>query len=255
MTLVLITPPAAEPVSLPEAKAHLRVDTADDDSLITALIAAAREYCEGFQNRAYVTQTWQLWLDAWPKGSEIRIPRPPLQAVNGVKYYGADNTEYVLPPADYFVDTRSEPGRIVLACGKSWPSVTLRPANAVCVEFVAGHKSYQGTVNTEGTSVTRVSGDEFNTKWAKQKTIVINGVVYRISSVASGDSLTLVNTAGNQSGVSYEANDVPERVKQAILLLVGHWYETREIAAVGHVTAEVPFTVNALLWQERVVPV
>ncbi len=189
--LVLVSPPTEEPVSLAEAKNHLRVDVADDDGLISALIIAAREYCEAFQNRAYITQTWQLWLDAWPESSEIRIPRPPLQVVNSVRYYGVDNAEYVLPPSEYIVDSAGEPGRIVLAYGKSWPSVALRPANAVCVEFVAG---YGG------------------------------------------------------------ADKVPRRVKQAMLLLISHWYDTREIAAVGHVTAEVPFTVNALLWQERVVP-
>ncbi len=177
-------------MSLPEAKTHLRVDTTDDDNLITALITAAREYCEGFQNRAYITQTWQLWLDAWPEGSEIRIPRPPLQAVNSVKYYGDDNAEYVLPPSDYIVDNVGEPGRIALSYNKSWPSVTLRPANAVCIEFVAGYG---------------------------------------------------------------EVDKVPQRVKQAMLLLISHWYDTREIAAIGHITTEVPFTVNALLWQERVI--
>ncbi|MGB9826601.1 MAG: head-tail connector protein [Desulfofundulus sp.] len=144
--LVLITPPVAEPISLAEAKAHLRVDIIDDDNLITALITAAREYCEGFQNRAYITQTWQLWLDAWPEDSEIRIPRPPLQAVNSIKYYSADNAEYVLPPSDYIVDKVGEPGRIVLAYGKSWPSITLRPANAVCVEFKAGYGDDAGKV-------------------------------------------------------------------------------------------------------------
>lgn len=144
--LVLVSPPSEEPVSLAEAKNHLRVDIADDDGLILALITAAREYCEGFQNRAYLTQTWQLWLDGWPEGSEIIIPRPPLQVVNSVKYYGADNTEYILPPAEYFVDTKSEPGRIVLAYGKSWPSITLRPANAVCVEFVAGYGNSAASV-------------------------------------------------------------------------------------------------------------
>jgi uncharacterized phiE125 gp8 family phage protein len=190
--LVLTVPPAAEPVAIAEAKAYLRVDTADDDGLIGALIAAAREYCEAFQNRAYVTQTWQLWLDSWPEAREIRIPRPPLQAVNAVKYYGADGVEYTLAPTDYLVETQSEPGRLVLAPGRSWPSVTLRPAGAVCVEFVAG----------------------------------------------------------------YGAPDrVPQRVRQAILLLVGHWYDSREVAAVGRLVNEVPFTVNALLWQERVVPV
>lgn len=191
--LVLVTPPAVEPVNLTEVKTHLRVDITDDDNLIAALITAAREYCEGFQNRVYITQTWRLWLDAWPDGSEIKIPRPPLQAVVSIKYYGADNAEYVLPLSDYIVDTANEPGRIVLAYDKCWPSVTLRPANAVCVEFVAGY----------------------------------------------GDG----------------AANVPQRVKQAMLLLIGHWYDTREIAAVGHVTAEVPFTINALLWPDRVVPV
>ncbi|MGB9845891.1 MAG: head-tail connector protein [Desulfotomaculales bacterium] len=253
--LVLITPPATEPVSLAEAKQHLRVDITDDDNLITALITAAREYCEGFQNRAYITQTWQLWLDAWPEGSEIRIPRPPLQSVSDIKYYGTDDTEYIFDAANYFVDAKSEPGRVVLKYGKSWPTIMLRPTNGICVTFIAGYKVYQGTVNVEGTTVTRISGDEFNIKWPKQKTIVINNAVYRISSVASGDLLSLVEAAGSQSAVGYEANDVPERIKQAILLLVGHWYDNREIAAAGRLVNEVPFTVNALLWQERVVPV
>lgn len=192
MALVLVTPPAAEPVSLPEAKAHLRVDIADDDALISTLITAAREYCEAFQNRAYITQTWQLWLDAWPEGREIKLPKPPLQRVNGIRYYGEDGIEYILPSEDYFVDTQSEPGRVVLAPGKSWPGIALRPTNGVVVEFVAGY--------------------------------------------------------GN-------ATAVPQRVKQAILLLVGHWYEHREAVITATVAKELEFTVQALLWQERVVPV
>lgn len=40
-----------EPVTLEEAKAHLRVEFDDDDTYITALISAAREYVESFQNR------------------------------------------------------------------------------------------------------------------------------------------------------------------------------------------------------------
>jgi len=55
--------PALEPVSLTEAKLHLRIDTTAEDVLISSLIKAARQYCENYQRRAYITQTWELWLD------------------------------------------------------------------------------------------------------------------------------------------------------------------------------------------------
>ena len=66
MPLNLITPPAVEPVTLADAKAHLKVDTTDDDALITALITAARARAEWHTGRALITQSWTLWLDAWP---------------------------------------------------------------------------------------------------------------------------------------------------------------------------------------------
>ena len=94
MNPYLKTPPAIEPVTLEELKDHLRVDSVDEDALLTGLLAAAREWCEGFQNRAYITQTLQLWLDEWPAGNAIVLPRPPLQSVASVKYYGTDDTEY-----------------------------------------------------------------------------------------------------------------------------------------------------------------
>ncbi|MDA8212165.1 MAG: head-tail connector protein [Clostridia bacterium] len=190
MALKLITAPVSEPIDLTTAKSHLRVDTIDDDSLITSLIIAAREYAQGFQNRAFVTQTYELWLDAWPE--YIQIPRPPLQSITSIKYYGTDNAEYTLAPADYFVDSVSEPGRAVLAYGKSWPSTTLRPANGIVVTFVAGY-----------------------------------------GAVAS----------------------VPQQVKQAMLLLIGHWNENREAAISGAISREIEFAVHALLTMDRVVPV
>lgn len=136
--LELVTPPAVEPLLLPDAKAHLRVDIADDDALITTLIKAAREWCEGYQNRAFITQTWRLHLDAWPR-EYIRIPRPPLQSVTSVKYTDSAGSQTTWPAAEYLVDVHSEPGRIVPAYGKSWPTATLQPVSAIEVEFVAGH--------------------------------------------------------------------------------------------------------------------
>jgi uncharacterized phiE125 gp8 family phage protein len=133
--------PTVEPLTLEEAKNHLRVDDDidEDDALINNFIAAARQDCEKFQNRAYVTQTWELWLDAWPDKDYIEIPLPPLQTISSVKYYDTEDTEATLSSDDYFVDAQSEPGRVVLNSGNSWPGTTLRPANGVCVTFVAGY--------------------------------------------------------------------------------------------------------------------
>ncbi len=66
MPAKLLTPPAAEPIDLASAKAHLRVYTDDDDAYISTLIPAAREYCETVMGRSVMTQTWQLNRDSFP---------------------------------------------------------------------------------------------------------------------------------------------------------------------------------------------
>jgi len=192
MALKLITGPTVEPVTLEEAKTHLRVDITDDDNLITALIKTAREYCENFQNKAYYTQTWELVLDKFPAENYIKIPKPPLQSVTSVIYKDNEGTETTLDASKYIADTDSEPGRIVLAYGESWPSFTPYPVGAVRIRFTTGHD---------------------------------------------------------------DISKVPQMVKQAMLLLIGHWYENREASVTGAISREVEFAVHALLWPERVVPV
>ncbi len=127
-----------EPVTLAEAKVYLRIDTSDDDATISALITAAREYCESFQNRAYITQTWELSFDSFPP-MPIKLPRPPLISVESIKYIDNTGAETTLDPSDYVLDTYSEPGRIAFNYGKCWPSVTLQPVNAVRIRYTAGY--------------------------------------------------------------------------------------------------------------------
>lgn len=136
MPLTLTTPPAIEPVTLAEAKAHLKLDTDADDALITTLIAAARARAEWHTGRALITQSWTLWLDAWPQ--VIALPLPPLQAVTSVTTYGRDGAAHVLDASTYFVDTIA--GRIALKDGHA-PPTDLRRLNAVAVAFTAGYGS------------------------------------------------------------------------------------------------------------------
>lgn len=137
--LQLIDGPTSEPLTLDEAKLHLRVDGDAEDDLITALIATARAELEFETGRALLTQTWALWLDAWPEGDVLEVPLPPLQSVGAITYFDADDTETELDSGLYFVDTASEPGRIALRAGACWPATVLRPINGVCVEFDAGY--------------------------------------------------------------------------------------------------------------------
>lgn len=139
LRLSLVTAPTAEPVSVGEAKLHARIDEAADDALVQALIVAAREMCETYTRRAFVTQTWKMFLDAFPDGAEIELPRAPLIGVTHIKTYDDADAETVFAAAgNYFVDTAARPGRIVLRDAASWPSAA-RVANAIEIQFAAGY--------------------------------------------------------------------------------------------------------------------
>lgn len=145
MGLKLVTAPADYPVTLEQAKAHLREDSTDFDEQIQAFIEAATDDAEGFQGRALIDQTWDLTLDAWPDSvwqgirrvNEIRIPKPPLIEVGGVYYLDSSGAEQTLDASLYTVDTMNESGRVILKSG-SWPTLP-ELANAVRVRFRAGY--------------------------------------------------------------------------------------------------------------------
>jgi len=179
----IITPVATEPVSLTEAKLHLRVtDTAEDD-LISALITTAREYCEKFTGRSLAEQTVEYYLDRFPCADEINLPMPPLQSVTSVKYTDSDGIETTMPTDAYLVDAVA--GRVVLPYYGVWPSFTPYTVNPVKIRYVAGYTT-----------------------------------------------------------------DVPKSIKQAMLLLIGHWYMNRE--ATGDATGQIAFAVRALLSMHKV---
>jgi uncharacterized phiE125 gp8 family phage protein len=135
MSLQLITPPAAEPVTLADAKAHLKIETTDEDALITTLMTAARARAEWHTGRAFITQSWILRLDAWPQDGIAEIPLPPLQAVTEVAVISPYDIRTVLNPLVYRVDTASGPGRVIFAAAP--PS--LRNKDCVEIAFTAGY--------------------------------------------------------------------------------------------------------------------
>lgn len=176
MALRLITAPTVEPVTLAEAKSHLRVSHTSDDLLIQSYIEGARVFCEKFTGRALITQVWELVIDQFPH-HEIMIPLPPLQSVDSINYDDSAGVVTGLASTEYEVDIVSEPGWVVPVT-TGWPQSIWEGINAVRIQFTAGYPP------------------------------------------------------GTDSPVDLAAN-VPESIKNSILLHVGNLYANRESDIVG----------------------
>jgi uncharacterized phiE125 gp8 family phage protein len=129
-----------EPLTLYEAKAHLRAaDCDDEDELITALIATARQALEDRLQRALVPSTWRLSQPAFGAyGAALELPMPPTHSVQAVRYWDAAGAQQTLPTTDYLLDAVAQPAQLVPAPGKAWPATQERP-NAVEVDYTAGY--------------------------------------------------------------------------------------------------------------------
>lgn len=128
-------PPVVEPVTLAEAKMHLRIDRSDEDAYISSLISVARTSAENRMERTLINTTWKLVLDRFPDA--IPLPMPPIVSVSSIVCAGVTGEPVVLNPADYLTDTASEPGWVVPAAGKTFPKTA--SINSVIVTYVAGY--------------------------------------------------------------------------------------------------------------------
>jgi uncharacterized phiE125 gp8 family phage protein len=140
MNLILLSGPLVEPVSLDEAKAWLRLDSNDEDALLSALIVSARLTLESYTRRFYVTQSWRMTLDLWPSATMSRktfsVPLAPMQGVTAIRLYDADEVAQSVDVGAYRASAASERGRIVF---REPPAQPGRCADGVEIDIVAGY--------------------------------------------------------------------------------------------------------------------
>jgi uncharacterized phiE125 gp8 family phage protein len=172
--------PTSEPISLVEAKAHLRIDSTDEDDLIGALISAATAHLDGYSGilgRALITQTWRQDFPALEE--PLRLPLRPVASVSSVTYYDADNASQTLANTVYGLFSDALGAYVALKPGQTFPTAYDR-RDAVSVTFICGESA------------------------------------------------------------------APAPIKQAALLLIGHWYVNREAVVISG-AVELPMAVAALL--------
>ena len=186
-SLTTLTEPVNEPVSLLEAKAYLRVDNTDEDTLIGTLITAARQWVESYLDRALILRQLVLRLDTFPV--EIELPQPPLSTFGtttavSVTYTLETGTTATLSSSEYRIDRTSTPGVLRQNYSGSWPG-HLNDYNSIAVTYWAGYGSDEG--------------------------------------------------------------DIPPAIKNAILLMVGHLFETRSAVVTGTISKPIEYALESLL--------
>jgi uncharacterized phiE125 gp8 family phage protein len=151
--LVQLEPPSVEPVSLEQARAHLKLDatgspaTHPDDALVTALIKAARRRVENETGLALIRQKWRLTLEQFPidvRGRQrMELPLMPTREVSAIRYVDADGETQ-----QWGAESPNESWRLIAGglhrgglvvpfYGVVWPTTRAQP-DAVEIEFYAG---------------------------------------------------------------------------------------------------------------------
>lgn len=141
MGLVLVTAPTVEPVTVAEAKEHMRVSGSTEDSYISGLIKAARALVERRAKSTLINTTYRLELYGFPSCGYIKLPRSPISSVTHVKYLDTTETLATVTSTNYQVDTGAIHGYIINDQSYVWPTVFPQTYNAVQVTYVAGYGS------------------------------------------------------------------------------------------------------------------
>lgn len=224
--------PALLPVTLEEAKAHLRVDHPDDDALIMGLIGAATAACERHTRRSLIVRTLRLWRDYWPLGP-VELPRPPILSIVQVAVLTA-LPRVPPPPPNIPFDFSS----VAVSFDSTGPTTdkTGTPPPAVPLDPVEG----------------------FTILPTAQASPIGAPVGYYLTSNRLASYLPWPQPVRPYGGIAIDyragygevASAVPEPLRHGMLMLIAHWYETREGVVIGGTSQmgnPVPFGV-ATLW-------
>jgi hypothetical protein len=280
----LVKGPTVEPVALALAKSHLNVEATftDDDLLIGGYITAARQLCEQEMCRAIFPQTWILsmdhfpWFDFrdgtfrqtnrsdWPFYTDfwasitIKLPMPRCLSVTSITYVDLTGAKQTLDPSTYYVDTTSEPCRIVPQPGTYWPYSQQYLPGSVQVTFIAA--TYAWSIPAEAFTVPAAAPYVVTLEQAANF-LQLNGIVNASGAaipssqytVAAGVVTFLAAQAGAALLASYYAADCPQTIVIAIMQMVADWYANRENSVVspGINVAELPFGIQRLLDAEK----
>ena len=206
------------PITLAEIKQHLIVEHDEDDALITRYLIAAMDYAEPRTELSTRVKRYRVLGRCWPCDG-VLLPHGPVRRVESVTYLDSENELQTLA-ADTF-GIYQHYGQQVLEFHDIPPSVGSHRRDAVSVQYLAGY----GTLADE-------VADSY-------------GFPYTLPFVLGDAGMNVIQANAR----------IPERIKQAIFMLVGHWYENRETVVVGTISGPLAVAADDLLHSARVMGV
>jgi uncharacterized phiE125 gp8 family phage protein len=183
-TLDLVAAAGAEPIDLTTAKAHLRVISTAEDTLITSLSKAAREDVENYTGRSLIATTWKQSGAAF--ADAIELLKSPVSSITSIQYVDEAGATQTLSASVYRLVTSSDPAaaapaRVELVDGESWPAVAVRP-DAVRITFVAGYANAAAVPPSIVAAILLVLGDLYENRegQGRENTYQPNPTVFRL---------------------------------------------------------------------------
>lgn len=227
MAARVITPPAAEPVTLAEARSHTAQNTTDNDDNLIALIVSARERAEVETGRAIPAQTFEELFDCFPSGSRpIVLSKSPLFAVSSIAYVDANGDSQTLSSALYAASTSREPGSVAPVYGQVWPTARDQP-DAVTVRYVAGWPCTSVAAGISSGSSTVTPGSMAGIKVGT--VLVIDGGSSRESVVVTAvAATTFTATFARSHDAGAKVCSVPDAIQSAIKIILADLNANRE---------------------------
>ena len=122
-------------MSLDEIKAHLRVETADEDVYLGELAAAAVAHVEAASGKRLIDQTWRIYLDDWPQRPWIELPLSPVRSIVAINVFDEQGVATAIAPGQWQLDAVSDPPRLVV----DDVAAPARAINGIEIEVAAGY--------------------------------------------------------------------------------------------------------------------
>jgi uncharacterized phiE125 gp8 family phage protein len=142
MNYKLITPASTFPVTLAQARTHLRLvpygtpeSHPDDEYIDDLLIPSATSWVEEYLEAFLATQTIEIALNELK--SKVELPYGNVQSVTSVKVL-EDGVETIVSTDVYSLNDYVKPANLYLNLGQSWPSYD-EVDNAVKIRYVVGY--------------------------------------------------------------------------------------------------------------------